>query len=119
MKGHKQMSNNLEIVMDIDTLDIFDVIDLDETNHFKTGIDEDLPEEKEISSYDDLNKTWLGNRYHYKLSGLLWEIIENDIIHDLSPRNKQGTYPYQHSRDGTWGHVKQLTQEEALWLTLN
>lgn len=41
------MSNNLEIVMDIDTLDIFDVIDLDETNHFKTGIDEDLPEEKE------------------------------------------------------------------------
>ncbi|CAM3313963.1 Uncharacterised protein [Streptococcus dysgalactiae subsp. equisimilis] len=85
------MSNNLEIVMDIDTLDIFDVIDLDETNHFKTGIDEDLPEEKEISSYDDLNKTWLGNRYHYKLSGLLWEIIENDIIHDLSPRNKHGT----------------------------
>ena len=113
------MSNNLEIVMDIDTLDIFDVIDLDETNHFKTGIDEDLPEEKEISSYDDLNKTWLGNRYHYKLSGLLWEIIENDIIHDLSPRNKHGTYPYQHSQNGTWGHVKQLTQEEALWLTLN
>lgn len=114
------MSNNLEIVMDIDTLEIFDVIDLDETNHFDTGIDEDLPEEKEISSYDNLNKTCLGNRYHYKLSVPIWEVIENGIIHDLSPRNKHGTYPYyQHSRDGTWGHVKQLTQEEALWLTLD
>lgn len=29
MKGFKTMSDNLEIVMDIDTLGIFDVIDLD------------------------------------------------------------------------------------------
>ncbi|MCW1406503.1 hypothetical protein OLX38_10230 [Streptococcus agalactiae] len=98
------MSDNIEIIMDIETLDIFEVIDLDE---------------EKASPYDDLNRIWLRNGYYYKPSSLLWEVIENGIIHDLSPRNKHGTYPYyQHSRDGNWGHVKQLTQEEALWLTL-
>ncbi|EFR44617.1 hypothetical protein [Streptococcus pseudoporcinus] len=114
------MSNNLEIVMDIDTLDIFEVIDLDEEKEVAVSDSETFPKEEKASPYDDLNRIWLRNGYYYKPSSLLWEVIENGIVHDLSPRNKHGTYPYyQHSRDGTWGHVKQLTQEEALWLTLD
>lgn len=105
--------------MDIDTLDIFEVIDLDEEKEVAVSDSETFPKEEKASPYDDLNRIWLRNGYYYKPSSLLWEVIENGIIHDLSPRNKHGTYPYyQHSRDGPWGHVKQLTQEEALWLTL-
>ncbi|VTS16237.1 hypothetical protein [Streptococcus pseudoporcinus] len=114
------MSNNLEIVMDIDTLDIFEVIDLDEEKEVAVSDSETFPKEEKASPYDNLNRIWLRNGYYYKPSSLLWEVIENGIVHDLSPRNKHGTYPYyQHSRDGTWDHVKQLTQEEALWLTLD
>ncbi|MGX9845070.1 hypothetical protein ACR3IL_07255 [Streptococcus iniae] len=113
------MSNNLEIVMDIDTLDIFGVIDLDEQNYLDEDTNENSTEERKTSSYDDLDKIRLENSYYYKPSSLLWEVIKNDISHDLSPRNKHGTYSYyQHSRDGTWGHVKQHTQEEALWKAL-
>ncbi|HGC6674688.1 TPA: hypothetical protein ACI0KI_001847 [Streptococcus agalactiae] len=98
------MSDNIEIIMDIETLDIFEVIDLDE---------------EKVSPYDDLNRIWLRNGYYYKPSSLLWEVVRDGIIHELSPRNKHGTYPCcEHSRNGTWGHVKQLTQEGALWLTL-
>ena len=113
------MSDNIEIIMDIETLDIFEVIDLDEEKGVTVSDSETFPKEEKSSPYDDINRIWLRNGYYYKPSSLLWEVIENGIIHDLSPRNKHGTYPYyQHSRDGTWGHVKQLTQEEALWLTL-
>lgn len=119
MKGYTAMSDNIEIIMDIETLDIFEVIDLDEEKEVTVSDSETFPKEEKASPYDDLNRIWLRNGYYYKPSSLLWEVIENGIIHDLSPRNKHGTYPYyQHSRDGTWGHVKQLTQEEALWLTL-
>ncbi|MFS6418223.1 hypothetical protein SVT81_07455 [Streptococcus agalactiae] len=101
------MSDNIEIIMDIETLDIFEVIDLDEEKEVTVSDSETFPKEEKASPYDDLNRIWLRNGYYYKPSSLLWEVIEN------------GTYPYyQHSRDGTWGHVKQLTQEEALWLTL-
>lgn len=113
------MSDNIEIIMDIETLDIFEVIDLDGEKGVTVSDSETFPKEEKASPYDDLNRIWLRNGYYYKPSSLLWEVIENGIIHDLSPRNKHGTYPYyQHSRDGNWGHVKQLTQEEALWLTL-
>lgn len=113
------MSNNLEIIMDIDTLEIFEVIDLDEEKEVMATDTEDSPEARKVSPYDDLNRIWLGNSYYYKPSSLLWEVVEDDIIHDLSPKNKHGTYPYsQCARDGTWGHVLQLTPEEALWKTL-
>ncbi|QKG75354.1 hypothetical protein GE022_003465 [Streptococcus canis] len=114
------MSNNLEIVMDIETLEVFEVIDLDEEKEVTVSDSETFPKEEKASPYDDLNRIWLRNGYYYKPSSLLWEVVRDGIIHELSPRNKHGTYSYcEHSRNGTWGHVKQLTQEEALWLTLN
>ena len=61
----------------------------------------------------------LGDDYYYKPSSLLWEVIKDDVIHELKLRNKHGSYPYsRRARDGTWGQTSQLTQDEALWLTL-
>ncbi|MHA2621961.1 hypothetical protein ACXZ71_00875 [Streptococcus agalactiae] len=113
------MSGNLEIVMDIDTLEIFEVIDLAEQDNVDTA-EEDSSEEKQLRPYDELDRVWLGNGYYYKPSSLLWEVIKDGVIHELSPKNKHGTYSYRkYARDGGWGHVSQLTQEEALWLTLD
>lgn len=106
--------------MDIETLEIFEVIDLDKEKEVITKVLEESSESRKASPYDDLDRIWLGNGYYYKPSSLLWEVVRDGIVHELSPRNKHGTYPYyEHSRNGTWGHVKQLTQEEALWLTLD
>lgn len=111
------MSDNIEIVMDIDSLEIFDVIDLDKNENMVDCIPEGNSEEK-VSPYDDLDRVWLGNGY-YKPSSLLWEVIKDDVIHGLNPRNKHSSYPYSRRvRDGTWGQTSQLTQDEALWLTL-
>ncbi|MBF0779373.1 hypothetical protein [Streptococcus cuniculi] len=113
------MSNNIEIIMDIDTLEIYEVIDLNEEKEATVTDYENFPKEGKAFPYDDLNRIWLGNGYYYKPSSLLWEVVKDDIIHELSPKNKHGTYPYyKHAIDGTWGRVKQLTQEEAMWLTL-
>ena len=113
------MSNNIEIIMNLDTLEIFEVIDLDEEKEAAVTDTEELSEEVKTSPYDELGRIWLGNGYYYKPSSILYQVIKDDIIHQLSPRNKHGTYPYyKQARDGTWGHVYQLTQEEALWLTL-
>jgi len=101
------MSDNIEIVMDIDSLEIFDVIDLDKNENMVDCIPEGNSEEK-VSPYDDLDRVWLGNGYYYKPSSLLWEVIKDD-----------GSYPYsRRARDGTWGQTSQLTQDQALWLTL-
>ncbi|MBF0786701.1 MULTISPECIES: hypothetical protein [unclassified Streptococcus] len=114
------MSNNIEIIMDIDTLEIFEVIDLDGDKEVETVTDsENFSKEEKASPYDDLNRIWLGNGYYYKPSSLLWQAEKDGVVHRLRPKNKHGTYPYlQRSRDHTWGHVYQLTQEEAMWLTL-
>ena len=113
------MSDNLEIVMDIDTLEIFDVIDLDEDREDAATDTEILPKAEKALLYDDLNRVWTGNGYFYKPSSLLWRSELDGVIHELKPKNKHGSYPYhQRSRDHTWGNVSQLTQEEALWLTL-
>ncbi|WP_162011924.1 hypothetical protein [Streptococcus sp. S784/96/1] len=113
------MSNNIEIIMDIETLEIFELIDLDEEKGVVVSDSENTPKEEKTSPYDNLNRIWLGNGYFYKPSSLLWEVVEGDVVHDLKPRNRHGSYPYyQHARDGTWGHVLQLTPEEALWKTL-
>ena len=114
------MSNNIEIIMNLDTLEIFEVIDLDEEKLAAVTDTEELPEEVKTSPYDELGRIWLGNGYYYKPSSIIYQVIKDDVIHQLSPRNKHGTYPYyKQARDGTWGHVYQLTQEEALWLTLD
>lgn len=113
------MSDNLEIVMDIDTLEIFEVIDQGDNDDVAVTDTENLPEDEKALLYDDLNRVWTGNGYFYKPSGLLWRSELDGVIHELKPKNKHGSYPYhQRSRDHTWEHVSQLTQEEALWLTL-
>ena len=112
------MSDNIELIMNIDSLEIFDVIDLNENENIVDLVPEGNSEEK-VSSYDNLNRVWLGKGYYYKPSSLLWEVIKDDVIHELKPRIKFGTYPYsRRARDGTWGQTSQLTQEEALWSTL-
>jgi len=118
IKEREKMADNIEIIIDTDSLEIFDVIDLNEKGNIVDFISEGNSEEK-VSPYDDLDRVWLGNGYYYKPSGLLWEVIKDDVIHELKPRNKYGNYPYyRRARDGTWGQVSQLTKDEALWLTL-
>ena len=80
------MSDNIEIVMDIDSLEIFDVIDLDKNENMVDCIPEGNSEEK-VSPYDDLDRVWLRNGYYYKPSSLLWEVIKDNVIHELYPRN--------------------------------
>ncbi|MCB2833567.1 hypothetical protein K3M68_05930 [Streptococcus dysgalactiae subsp. dysgalactiae] len=96
------MSNNLEIVMDIDTLEIFEVIDLDNEEEVVAKDTKDFTEEVKESPYDDLNRVWLCSGYYYKPSSLLLEVERDGAIHERSLKNKHGTYPYyQHARDGT------------------
>lgn len=112
------MSDNIEIVMDIDSLEIFDVIDFDKNENMVDCIPEGDSDEK-VSVYDDLNRVWLGDDYYYRPSSLLWRVMKDDVIHELRPRINFGTYPYsRRARDGTWGQTSQLTQDQALWLTL-
>lgn len=89
------MSNHLEIVMDIDTLDIFEVIELDEQDSIEIA-----SETKKSSRSDDLDSVWNGSFYNSDSSTLLWEVFENRVIQKLVYRNKHGTYPYcQNSSD--------------------
>lgn len=89
--------------MDIETLEVFEVINLDEKDKSEAS-NEMTSGENKVGPYDDMGRICLGNGHYYKTSSLLWEVIDKDTIHDLSPRNKHGTYPYyQHTRDGTWG----------------
>lgn len=84
------MSNNIEIIMNLDTLEIFEVIDLDEEKEAAVTDTEEV----KTSPYDELGRIWLGNGYYYKPSSIIYQVIKDDIIHQLSPRNKHGTYPY-------------------------
>ena len=112
------MSDNIEIIMDIDSLKIFDVIDLDKNEDVIDSIPEVNSEEK-VSSYDDLNRVWLGKGDYYKPSSILWEVIKDDVIHELKSRIKFGTYSYsRRARDGTWGQTSQLTYRETLQTTM-
>ncbi|WP_105257083.1 hypothetical protein [Streptococcus suis] len=113
------MSNQIEIIMNLDTLEIFEVIDHSQDDLEDIEVVENVithTEEEKISPYDDLGRVWLGNGYYYKPSGLLWKNEREGIIHELRSKNKHGSYPYYQCH--TWGHVSQLTYEEALWLTL-
>lgn len=112
------MSDNIEIIMDIDLLKIFDVIDLDKNEDVIDSIPEVNSEEK-VSLYDDLNRVWLGKGDYYKLSSILWEVIKDDAIHELKPRIKFGTYPYsRRARDEIWRQTSQLTYGETLQTTM-
>ena len=98
---------------------MIEVIDFDEEKETTVTDSEDFPKEVKALPYDDLGRVWLGNGYYYKPSSLLWKNEREGIIHELRPKNKHGSYPYyQCCRNHTWGHVSQLTYEEALWLTL-
>ena len=55
------MSDNIEIVMDLDSLEIFNVIDLDKNESVVDCIPEGNSDEK-VSVYDNLNRVWLGGR---------------------------------------------------------
>lgn len=74
----------VEIVMDLDTGDIYEVPVVDER--------------------DDCNAlalVWLRNGY-YRSSTLLWKVAKDGIVQTLSLKNKHGTYSYhKHARDGT------------------
>ena len=96
------MSDNIEIIMDIDSLEIFDVIDLDKNENMVDCIPEGNADEK-VSPDNDLARAWLRNDY-YKLASIFWKVIKDDVIHELYLRIKLGTYPYfRRARDGTWG----------------
>ena len=97
------MSDNIEIIMNIDSLEIFDVIDLDKTGDVIDCIPEGYSDEH-VSPYDNLDRVWPGNGYYYKPSSVIWEVTKDDVIHQLKPRNKHGTSPYSRTaRDRTWG----------------
>lgn len=50
MKGYTAMSDNIEIIMDIETLDIFEVIDLDEEKEVTVSDSETFPKEDGLMS---------------------------------------------------------------------
>lgn len=96
------------VVIDIDTLEIVGY--------------EDEPTEagrffSPTPSWDALGRTFRNGRHYYRPSSLLWKVEEAGVTHQLHPRNKHGSYPYRTA--GTdWGRIYQLSQEEALWKTL-
>ena len=77
------MSDNLEIIMDIETLEVFEVIDLDKKDKSEDK-KEKTPKENKATPYDDLGRVWLGNGYYYKSSSLLGKVVRDGIIHELS-----------------------------------
>ena len=106
------MADELELVMDIETLEIFEVISSDDNSKNLT------PSEEVIEKVSEEKKSSHNNHYSQPAS-LFWKVVKDDVIHELIPRNKHGTYPYHRYVPGQWGRVSQLTQEEALWLTLD
>ncbi len=80
------MSNQIEIIMNLDTLEIFEVIDHSQDDLEDIEVVENAithTEEVQISPYDDLNRVWLGNGYYYKPSSLLWRNERGGVIHEL------------------------------------
>lgn len=110
-KGHKTMADELELVIDIETLEIFEVISSDDNSKNLT------PSEEVIKKVSEEKKSSHNNHYSQPAS-LLWKVVKDDVIHELIPRNKHGSYPYHRYVPGKWGHVSQIIQEEASWLTL-
>ena len=69
----------VEIVMDLDTGDIYEVAVV----------------------CNALAQVWLRNGY-YRSSTLLWKVAKDGIVQTLSLKNKHGTYSHhEHARDGT------------------
>ncbi|MEG3246308.1 hypothetical protein [Streptococcus suis] len=72
------------------------------------------------SPYDELGRRLMvDGSFWYKPSSILWTVTKDSVIHTLSPQNRFGTFPYSKvDVNHNWGNVAQLTQEEAMWLTL-
>ena len=89
-----------EIVMDLDTGDIYEVPVVDEQDDVNTAI-EDTSERKQSNPCNALAQVWLRNGY-YRSSTLLWKVAKDGIVQTLSLKNKHGTYSHhKHARDGT------------------
>ena len=74
----------VEIVMDLDTGDIYEVPVVDEQDDCNA-----------------LGQVWLKNGY-YRSSTLLWKVAKDGIVQTISLKNKHGTYSHhKHARDGT------------------
>lgn len=89
------MADELELVMDIDTLEIFEVISSDDDSKDST------PSEEVIEKVSEEKKSSHNNHYSQP-SSLLWKVDKDGVIHELSPRNKHGTYPYHQYVPGKW-----------------
>lgn len=91
----------VEIVMDLDTGDIYEVPVTDEQDNVNATV-EYASEGKKSNPCDDLDQVLLRNGYYYSSSTLLWKVAKDGIVQILSPKNKDGTYSYhKHARDGT------------------
>ncbi|GFE47747.1 hypothetical protein ScFU53_12580 [Streptococcus canis] len=80
------MSNHLEIVMDIDTLEIFEVINHDENSDdvelSETIVDSDsalMVQEKEVQSNKQIKTTTLATERYIQLT-LFDTILDNNLI---------------------------------------
>lgn len=90
----------VEIVMDLDTGDIYEVPVTDEQDNVNATV-EYASEGKKTNTCDDLNQVRLRNDY-YRSSTLLWKVARDGIVQTLSLKNKHGTYSFhKHARDGT------------------
>ncbi|WP_164682068.1 hypothetical protein [Streptococcus hyointestinalis] len=90
----------VEIVMDLDTGDIYEVPVVDEQDNINATV-ECTSKDKQSNPCNGLVQVWLRNGY-YSSSTLLWKVAKDGIVQTLSLKNKHGTYSYhKHARDGT------------------
>ena len=116
----------LEIVMNLEKLEIYDVIDHDHPeNNIKETPDTDneychearARNLKTSRNYSERGRALLSGPPYYLPYSLLWERTVDGVKHSLKPKIRGGTFPYmQEGKD--WGHSLQLTYDEALWITL-
>ena len=116
----------LEIVMNLEKLEIYEVIDHDnpdnnvqdssdvEKEYWHEARDRKLKNSTKYSAY---GRALLPGRPYYLPHSRLWERTVDGVKHSLKPKIRGGTFPYrQEGKD--WGHSWQLTYDEALWVTL-
>lgn len=101
-----------EIVIDIDTFEIFTGVDNSEYR-VETGDNNQVSQSK----WDNLDRVWIDGRFYYKPGCLIWEVKEEGTIHQLFSQKKDRSYGY-YIRGSDWGRLHQLSPDEALWKTL-
>lgn len=94
----------VEIVMDLDTGDIYEVPVTDEQDNVNATVGY-TSKDKQSNPCDDLaqvHQVQFRNGYYYSSSTLLWKVAKDGIVQTLSLKNKHGTYfHHKHARDGT------------------